>query len=366
MRDGAGGAEDGDRTRGSITGRTGLLAGALVAVVLFLFGVRLLGAATAAATPVLERWLTRFVRDAPSALGLAWLVTYGITNGSVVAALGVSLFDAGVVTDGQLFLLVAGSRLGGAAIVVFVGALDYLQRRQTATLGESTRLGVLTFLATHSVYLPATVIGYVALPWTRTALAGVGAAVGFEAAALSVFERATDRIVDAVGPLPAVGVALAVLLGGLALFDRVLAGADETALRDRVFSRFERPWLAALAGLAVTTASTSVAFSIGLVVPLYNRGYVTREEILPYVLGANLGTLFDTVLVAVLLDAGVGVGTVLGLLAAAVVVTLPALVWFRRYAAAVGATLDAIEGSRARFGAFLAALVAVPAVLVAL
>lgn len=61
---------------------------------------------------------------------MSWLVTYALTNGSVVAALALSLFQAGLVSLSEAFLMVAGSRLGGAAIVVLVGVFEYLQKRR--------------------------------------------------------------------------------------------------------------------------------------------------------------------------------------------------------------------------------------------
>lgn len=60
--------------------------GVLVALALFLFAARLLGAATEAFSPVVELYLDRIVTSDPSALGVSWLAAYGLLNGSVVAA----------------------------------------------------------------------------------------------------------------------------------------------------------------------------------------------------------------------------------------------------------------------------------------
>lgn len=102
---------------------------AAATVVLFLFAVQLLGAATDSAAPLLERLLAAVVGGDPSALGLGWVGAYALANGSVVAALALSLFNSDLLSASQLFLMVVGSRLGAAAIVVFVGALDYFHRR---------------------------------------------------------------------------------------------------------------------------------------------------------------------------------------------------------------------------------------------
>ena len=47
-------------------------------------------------------------------------------------------------------------------------------------------------------------------------------------------------------------------------------------------------------GLATTALTLSVSVSISLLVPLAARGFVRRENVWPYVLGANVTTLVDT------------------------------------------------------------------------
>jgi len=339
--------------------------GALASLVLFLLAVRLLGTATEAAAPVLERLFRRYVAGDARALGLSWTATYALTNGSVVAALAVSLFETGVVSGSQLFLMVAGSRLGAAAVVVLVGALDYVQKRRYS-LGEATSLGLLTFLLTHSVYLPATVLGYLLLPWLRETLAGVGATFRLSARPLGALEPVTGAVVDALGPVAGFVVALVVLFASLTLFDRVLGRVDTAWLRQRFFRRFRRRWVAFALGVLITGVTTSVAFSLGAIVPLYNRGYLERREVVPYVLGANVGTLFDTVVVAVVLDSPGSVTVVAALLAVGTALTLAALVWFSAYLRAIERAQTRLVEDRRALVAFLVSLVVVPLLLAVL
>jgi len=335
--------------------------GALAVVVLFLFAVQLLGTATDAAAPALQRAVDAAVVGDPSAVGLSWLAAYGLGNGSVVAAVSLSLFTADLLSTAQLFLMVAGSRLGAAAIVVFIGALDFVQKRRFS-LQESVSMGVLTFLLTHSIYLPATVLGYLALPVVTRP--GGHPSLSLAASPLELFDPLTAAITDAIGPALAFVLAVGLLFGSLTLFDRLLGRVDTGTLRDRLFSHLQRTWLSFLIGLFVTTLTTSVAFSLGVIVPLYNRGYVERDELVPYVLGANLGTMFDTLVVAVVLESGVGVAVVLTLLVAATLVTGLALAGHGRYGRAIAAADDRLLTDRRFFAAFVASLVLVPLALV--
>jgi len=340
-----------------------LLGATAAAVVLFLFAVQLLGATTTAAAPTLRRLLTSVVVGDSSALGLSWLAAYGLGNGSVVAALALSLFSAGLVSASQLFLMIAGSRLGAAAIVVFIGALDYVQKHRYS-LQEGVSMGVLTFLLTHSIYVPVTVIGYLLLPVATRSVGTVSDTPAIDGAAPSVFSGINTGITEAIGPAPAFLLALVLIFGSLQLFDRILGRIETPALRTHLFRHFKRTWLSFGLGLLITTMTTSVAFSLGVIVPLYNRDYVTRAELMPYVLGANIGTLFDALIVALVLPAPVGVTTVLLLLVTATGVTLVALTWYEWYSWAIETVDNHLLEDRRAFVAFVVSLILGPLALV--
>jgi len=342
---------------------SGLLwVGGVVALTTFLFGVQLLGAATEAAAAPLERLFRQYVAGDAPALGFSWVATYVLTNGSVVAALSVSLFEAGIITASQLFLMVAGSRLGAAAVVVLIGAMDYFLKRQYS-MGEAISLGMLTFLLTHSIYVPATVLGYLLLPWLQPLLGGVSERLELSFQSLEVLQPATTAIVDAVGVGPGFALAILVLFASLNLFDRVLKRVDADWLRRRFFHRFRHKWIAFGLGILITGATTSVAFSLGMIVPLYNRGYLEQREVVPYVLGANIGTFFDTILVAVVLESPVAVALVVALLLVGLLVTMGVLLCFSPYFEIVDAVQTRLVEERRYRIAFLVSLVLVPTVI---
>ncbi len=340
-----------------------LLIGIVVSLLLFLFAVQLLGTSTESAAGSLERLFRRYVAGGGSALGVSWIATYVLTNGSVVAALSVSLFKAGIVTAQQLFLMIAGSRLGAAAIVLLIGGLDYFQKRRYS-IGEATELGVLTFLLTHTVYLPATIFGYLLLPSLQTLLEGVTGRFELATHPLAVFEPITQAIVDATGVGLGLAVAILVLFTSLTLFDWVLERVDTEWLRQHFFRRFQHKWTSLGLGILITGLTTSVAFSLGVIVPLYNREYVKRREIVPYVLGANIGTLFDTVVIAVLLDTPEGATITLSLLAIGTVITVGILWAFSPYVRSIETIHRQLTNDRRYLAAFFLSLVVVPTVIV--
>lgn len=335
----------------------------LLAVLMFLFSIQLLGAATSGLAPTLGPLVDSVVRGRLPALGIGWLSSYLLLNGSVVAAVALTLFAAELVSAGQLFLLVIGSRLGAAGIVVLVGAIDYLQK-QRYSLQEATRLGLLTFLVTHSIYLPAALLGTVVIERSALDLAVLGGAVDLDVRWFELFAPVVGAITERVGAVAGLVVAFVVLLSSMRLFDRALSTIDTERLRAGL-SRWTRRRVVSFGlGLVVTGVSTSVAFSLGVLVPLYNRNYVTRRETVPYVMGASIGTLTDTLFVALALNSGVGVLIVLLVFATAMVPTTLALLAYDRYFGLVEAVQERLLADRRLFIAALAVLAVVPLVLV--
>lgn len=337
----------------------------VVILVTFLLAIRLLGSTTDALSPVLRQYLDRFVVGDWSALGISWVASYALANGSVVAALSLSLFDAELIVTSQLFLMIVGSRLGGAAVVVFIGAFDYLNE-ELDTLSESVRLGVLTFLLTHSIYLPVLVVGYVSV--SRLQAVGIDPLNGLTTTSRvpDVSSVVASRVIDVLGPALGFVLAIGLVFLSMRLFDRLLGRLDKQRLRRRYLTRLNDKWVSFGTGLVVTGLTTSVAFSLGVIVPLYNRGHIKRDEIIPYVIGANIGTLVDTLIVAVALDTAVGVLTVAMLLGISLVISLVALLFYPVYTGFIGTMQDELLESTVLFVGFLLSLLVVPLLLVAL
>jgi Na+/phosphate symporter len=86
------------------------------------------------------------------------------------------------------------------------------------------------------------------------------------------------------------------------LFDRCL---PEMTVKESQVGRMSRlvykPWVMFGLGAGITLISMSVSVSLSILVPLSNRGFVRRENVIPYIMGANITTFVDTLLAAVLL-----------------------------------------------------------------
>jgi Na+/phosphate symporter len=239
------------------------------------------------------------VDSVPNALGFGWLFAYAVMSGSPVAAITLTLLDAGSLHAMEAFAMINGSRLGASFIVLFVGFV-YTLRGGERKASMST--GLLSLLVTQTTYLPALFLGI----WLLNAGWLDALQVTQAAEAASIFDLVFDPIVAfLLGFLPRWALFFAgfgVLLLSFSLIDRLL---PQVRLNETGFSGMTRilyrPVFIFLLGALVTSVTMSVSLSLSILVPLSARGYIRRENIIPYVMGANITTFIDTLVAAVLL-----------------------------------------------------------------
>ncbi|MDY7081202.1 MAG: hypothetical protein SXQ77_02055, partial [Halobacteria archaeon] len=78
-------------------------------------------------------------------------------------------------------------------------------------------------------------------------------------------------LTNLLGSIPVFILALLLLLGSLKLFDKSFEEADMDTVRDRYIVYLDNRWVSFGFGLLFTVLTMSVAVTLGVVVPLYNR-----------------------------------------------------------------------------------------------
>ena len=111
----------------------------------------------------------------------------------------------------------------------------------------------------------------------------------------------------------------------------------------------------------------SVSISLSILVPLSERGFVRRENVVPYIMGANISTFIDTLFAAVLLDNATAFTIVLvemvALSAAAIVILL---VNYPAYERAMLSLVDTITTDQHKLTLFMVAIFVIPILLMLL
>ena len=232
------------------------------------------------------------VSNPANSLGFGWLFAYVIMSGSPVAAVALTFFDAGIINELSAFTMITGSRLGASFIVLFIGFIYVLRGRNRA---NSLGMGLLSLVVTATTYLVGMVIGLFLLN-SRVLHA-------FQPQSGAILNSVIDRIFDPIAAfflsfLPSWGlflVGLGIIMLSFNLFDKCL---PEMALKESQVGRMSRliyrPWVMFLLGSLITLISMSVSVSLSILVPLSQRGFVRRENVIPYIMGANITTFIDT------------------------------------------------------------------------
>lgn len=269
----------------------------LLSIVLFILAIQLMKDGANTIAPYVQGWF--HVDNSANSLGFGWLAAYIIFSGSPVAAIALTFFDAGFIGEFETFTMISGSRLGASFIVLFIGLLYTLRGHERLT---SLSMGLLTFIITFSLHLPGLVIGYVML--TSQLASPIHLNIG--ASATSVI----DVIYGPIGGFLlkrspgwlAFVIGVGIIMLSFSLFDRAL---PELKLEATDFAQVPRviyrPIVMFFVGAVVTAVCMSVSISLSILVPLSARGYIRSENAIAYIMGANVSTFVDTLLVALLL-----------------------------------------------------------------
>jgi solute carrier family 34 (sodium-dependent phosphate cotransporter) len=328
----------------------------LAALFLFILSIQLMKGGAEAMAPRLQG--TFPVDNMVSTMGLGWLGAYLVLSGSPVAAAALSLFAAGAVTRAQTFTMLTGSRLGASFIVLLVGFLYAVRSKNRR---ESIGMGVLALSMTAIVYIPGMFLGY-----------GLLKTGGFDGIRWQASAE-VNTVIDAVwgpivrlfeGSLPGpllFPLGLAVILASFKLLDVVLPSLDGDRHAESRGHWLKRPWPMFMLGMLAALLTLSVSVALTILVPLASKGYVDRRQALPYIAGANITTLADTLVAAMILGNPVGVQVVLTQAIGVAVITLLLLAFaYRPLQRLVLGLDDWIVATTPRLVTFVAILFVMP------
>lgn len=303
------------------------------------------------------------------ALGFGWGLAYVVLSGSPIAATALGLYAGGVLDEVGAYMMIAGSRLGAAFIVLLIGFLYTLSKQHRHHGSLSLQAGVLSLLVTYAIYGPGILLGFALLQ------SGVLApyAVSTPPALLDLVDQsfgAVAGLVARVAPHPGL-----VLLAGLGavlvafkLFDLALPDIQRRAGRlGRMAERIYRPSVLFAFGFAVTMLTLSVSVSLSLLVPLTVKGVIRRENLIPYIMGANVSTFIDTLAASIIIGGAAAFTVVLAEMVGVAVVSLAVIaVAYSHFEEALYKLSHALLASRARMALFVMVILICPLLLLAL
>lgn len=327
------------------------------AMFLFILAIQLMKEGAAAVGPSIKGQFP--FANSVSTLGTGWLGAYVVLSGSPVAATAISLFGAETIGRLQALTMLTGSRLGASFIVLVTGFVYTI--RHKGQRAEGLGIGIQAMTMTALQYIPGVVIAY----WIYRSgwLDGLDlhASAGLE----SFFGRLWGPLVDAAADaLPGWGLFLlgiGTILVSFNLIDRVLPQVDSDSTASKRSSWLKHPWTMFALGCLVATLTLSVSVALTVLVPLAVKGYVKRDEALPYIMGANIMTLADTLVVAMLQPTPVAAQIVLAQALGVAIVSVAILLFaYQPVRRGVLTIEDYFVSSNRRLAVFVAILFVLP------
>jgi hypothetical protein len=332
----------------------------LVALWLFVIALQLIKNGAGGLKPVLDAFA---VEGVLGHLGFGWIGSYLVMSGSPVAAVSLSLFSGGIQDDLETFAMINGSRLGASLIVLVVGFVSYVTGRRNP---DGLYIGVVALLVAITLWTPVVPIGVLILNqgWLD------GVSIESPGALTSAVNYISDPVVKPIVDVLPEGLlfvaGIATLIGAFTVFDRALPQLEAPGERIEKLSRtLQHRYAMFLFGTLVTLVTLSVSLSVTILVPLALKGYVHRDRVIPYVMGANIATWIDTLFAALLLNSPQAFTIVLTEMIAGAGVSLFVLFFlYGPYNRFILGAAHRVSSSRGHMAGFLAFLLVAPLVLI--
>jgi Na+/phosphate symporter len=177
-----------------------------------------------------------------------------------------------------------------------------------------------------------------------------------------IFDPVADLFVNNLPQWSLFLVGLGIIMTSFNLFDRCL---PQMTLKEsqvgRVARMVYRPWVMFILGGLITLISMSVSVSLSILVPLSNRGFIRRENVIPYIMGAYITTFIDTLLATLLLDKPTAFTVVLvEMLSVTIVSVIILAVNYRRYEHSILSFVSWVTSSNRNLAFFMVTIFVVP------
>ncbi len=338
-------------------GKVGLF---IVSIFLFILAITLMKEGSRELAPLVR---DNFHVDNPAnSLGFGWLFAYIVMSGSPVAAAALTFFDAGVIDELGAFTMITGSRLGASFIVLFIGFVYVLRGRNRAT---SLSMGLLSLIVTGTTYTVALGVGLFMLESGRLDPIQLQSGALLTSVTDLIFDPVAAFILQFLPRWSLFIVGFVIILISFNLFDKCL---PQMSLKESQVGRMShlvyQPWVMFLLGAGLTLISMSVSVSLSILVPLSQRGFVRRENVVPYIMGANITTFVDTLLASVLINNPGAFTVVLAeMLSITIVSIIILLLVYRPYQRIMLDFVEIITASNRNLALFMLVILIVPVIL---
>jgi len=277
--------------------------GSLTALYFFVSAIVLIKSSATIMGEALAGKIVLLIRDTTSAVFAGWISTALLHSSGAFDSIVVAFTSSGVLPISLAVATIIGAEIGTTVTPFLISVLERMKRKGGSEAAFVVTMShVLYNLFTLAIFYPAELFFGV-----FTKIAWRGSSIFVRASWLKAIPDLLDVATPWVDPLlEVIPPWSGIVLGGLTL---VLALGAVEKYMTAIFSMprswnlirmtFTRPLRAFAAGFIFTLLVPSTTVMVSLLVPLASSGVIRADYyILPYILGANIGTVFDVMIAA--------------------------------------------------------------------
>ncbi|MBN2336232.1 Na/Pi cotransporter family protein [Candidatus Bathyarchaeota archaeon] len=287
--------------------------GSLAAVYFFVSAIVLIKSSATIMGEALAERIVLLIRDTTSAVFAGWIATALLHSSGAFDSIVVAFTSSGVMPLSLSVATIIGAEIGTTVTPFLISVLERLKGQGESEASFNVTMShVLYNLFTLALFYPLELFFGV-----FTSIAWRGSFIFVRASWLKAVPDLLDVVTPWVDPLLEVIPPWAgIVVGGLTLI--LALGAVEKYMTaifsmprswNLIRSTFTHPMRAFIAGFLFTVLVPSTTVMVSLLVPLAASGVIKADYyILPYILGANIGTVFDVMIAALATGDPIGLG----------------------------------------------------------
>ena len=279
------------------------VAGSIISLYFFVSAIVLIKSSAASLGEFLTETIVLVIRDTTSGVSAGWIGTAILHSSGGFDSIVLAFVSTGIMPLSLAVATVIGAELGTTVTPFLISVLNQIR-------GKERQMATFNVTLTHVLYNLSTLVLFYVLELlfgTLTWVAQQGSLIFVDASWLSAVPNTLDAATPWIPALlryvpPWFGV-----VGGALMLILALSGVERYMTElfnmprswNLIRGTFTKPLRSFLAGLLFTLLIPSTTIMVSLLIPLASSGVITADYfILPYILGANIGTCFSVLLAA--------------------------------------------------------------------
>ncbi|MDP2901223.1 MAG: Na/Pi symporter [Candidatus Bathyarchaeota archaeon] len=326
------------------------VAGSIVALYFFISAIMLIKESAGMMAEFLAEKIVLVIRDTTSGVFAGWLGTALLHSSGAFDSIVVAFVSSGAMPLALAVSTIIGAELGTTVTPFLISVLNQVRGRKHQDAAFNVTLThVLYNLFTLAIFYPAELFF-----GTFTWIALQGSNIFVKAPWLNAIPDVLDVITPWVPVVLEYIPPWTGLIAGAVMLVLALAGVERYMTEifnmprswNLIRATFQKPLRAFVAGFIFTLLIPSTTVMVSLLVPLATSGVLGAEfYILPYILGANIGTVFDVMIAAMTTGDPIAMGVWLVHLSVNVLGAIIFLALMKPFSRLVKATADSVAAS---------------------